>query len=181
MDIDANGWARGAIEALPIDEAWSLLSAEPEARIDIARWAHQARTFFRARLELVQQKRYPGGETPDADAVEVEVARVDDAAVTRVRMVTLPLHRAPSVRQAALVGVQAIGGAGFDALIARARRLWQVQARPEQGADERAPLLVAAVASSILLAPIVPPGGGTIFGVKGARTRLEQQGWSSRS
>jgi hypothetical protein len=177
MDTDDNGWATGPIEALSVDSSWSLLSAQPEARIDVARWAHQARTFFGARLELVQQKRYPNGDTPEADAVEVEIGRSGDPATTRVQVLTLPLARAPSVRQAADAGVQAIGGAGFDALVARAQRLWQVRAHPEQGADARAPLLLAAVIASILLAPIVPPGGGTIFGVKGARLRLEQQGW----
>jgi len=33
-------------------------------------------------------------------------------------------------------------------------------------------ILVAAVLASLFLAPIVPPGGGAIFGVKGARERL---------
>ena len=89
----------------------------------------------------------------------------------------MPLDRARAVLEAAREGVRAIGGAGFDVLLGRARRLWQVSDRLPSDGDARAPLLLAAVMASVLLAPIVPPGGGVIFGVKGARDRLEQRGW----
>jgi len=94
-----------------------------------------------------------------------------------VLVVTVPIERASNVRAAALAGAAAIGGAGFDALVARARRVWQVRREPEEGSDARAPLLLSAVLASVFLGPIVPPGGGTIFGVKGARERLEKEGW----
>ena len=79
MDTDDNGWARGAIAPLPVAEAWTLLSPDPSSRVDAARWAHQAATFFRARLRVVQDKRYPAGTLPLADRVEVEIAGRDDA------------------------------------------------------------------------------------------------------
>jgi len=177
MDFDGNGWATGAIAPIPIAEAWSLLSPEPEARIDEARWAHQAEAFFRARLALASAKRYPSGTLPIADAALVDVGRQADADRTRVLVITAPMDRAPEARLAAVEGARAIGGAGMDALIPRARRLWQVSARPEGEGDPRAPLLVAAVLAALFLAPVVPPGGGTIFGVKGARERLLAAGW----
>jgi hypothetical protein len=46
-----------------------------------------------------------------------------------------------------------------------------------EGENELAPLALAGVLASLLLAPIVPPGAGTIFGVKGARERLSAAGW----
>ena len=51
----------GILEPLPIDGSWTLLAPEAESRIDAARWAYQAETFFRATLRVVQEKRYPAG------------------------------------------------------------------------------------------------------------------------
>ncbi|UQA54841.1 hypothetical protein [Polyangium aurulentum] len=171
MNFDRNGWAASPVEPLPTARAYTLLSPDPAARIDLARWAHQARTFFGAKIELVQPKRYPEGKTPSADMVDVEIERRGDS-VTRVHVVTLPLDEVPDALTLAAEGARAIGGAGFDALVDRARRVWQIADEVSAGGDASAPLALAAVMASVLLAPIVPPGGGTIFGVKGARTRL---------
>jgi hypothetical protein len=179
MEFDENGWAMGAITPISIGHAWSLLSPEPEARIDAARWAHQAETFFRARLTLHREKRYPRGTLPICDAALVDIGQREKAAPARVLVVTVPLDRAPEAHRAAVEGARAIGGAGMDALIPRARRLWQVRDAPEGEGDPRAPLALAAVLASLLLAPVVPPGGGTIFGVKGARERLAREGWKT--
>ena len=149
---------------LPIAQAWSLLSPEASPHLDRARMKQQARTFFEAELEAV----FVGGD----DSALVDVRMKGGAATTRVRVLTAAIDDAPDVRAAADAGVIAIGGAGFDALVARTKRVFQVVAAPIEGPDARAPLLVAAVIASLLLAPIVPPGGGTIFGVKGARERL---------
>jgi hypothetical protein len=176
VDTDDNGWARGAIAPLSVAEAWTLLSPDPSSRVDAARWTHQAATFFRARLAVVQDKRYPAGTLPLADQVEVEIAGHGDPSMTRVLVVTVPEDRAPLARSAAAAGAKAIGGAGFDALLLRTRRVWQVR-EGVTGGDARAPLAVAAVLASLFLAPVVPPGGGTIFGVKGARERLAARGF----
>lgn len=177
LEVDANGWAIGAVSPLAIEEAWTLLSPEAEARVDAGRWAHQAATFFRAKLSLAVEKRYPSGTVPIADALEIDIARRDDEATTRVLVITLPADRARFALKAGVAGATAIGGAGFDALVPRTRRVWQVAHVPRASGDERAPLAAAAVLASVFLAPIVPPGGGTIFGVKGARQRLESLGW----
>jgi hypothetical protein len=176
MKFDGNGWAVGRVDPLGAGESWSLLSPEPEARIDEHRWTHQAQSFFRAELALVQKKSYPSGTTPIADAVEVDIAP-RGGPTSRVLVVTMPLDRVPAARAAAAAGVAAIGGAGFDVLLGRARRLWQVREALVEGGDARAPLAVAAVMAAVLLAPVMPPGEATIFGVTGARGRLEAQGW----
>jgi hypothetical protein len=178
MEVDGNGWAVGAVFPLGLDASWALLSPSEEARVDLARWAHQARTFFSATLEIRQHKKYPEGRTPRIDAFELDVARKGAKAPSRVVVTTFPLADAPSIKDAAEAAVRAIGGAGFDALLARARRVWQVDDSVDPGDDDRAPLAVAAVLASALLAPIVPPGGGAIFGVKGARERLARRGWT---
>jgi hypothetical protein len=179
VKLDENGWAIGAVALLPTAAAWTLLSPEPEARVDAARWVHQAKTFFRAHLEIPEPKRYPSGTLPLADQVEVAISRGEGTALTRVLVVTVPMDRAPEAMAAGAAGVRAIGGAGFDALLARTRRVWQVRAEVDEGGDPCAPLAVTAVLASLLLAPVVPPGGGTIFGVKGTRERLTALGWKT--
>jgi len=179
LELDANGWAVGIVDPMPVEHAWSLVSPEPSSRVDAGRWAHQARTFFGAIVELQDPKSYPSATLPLADAGVLEIRRIatiDTEPPSRVFFSTLPLDRAPAVRAAAMRGAEAIGGAGFDVLVQRGQRLWQVQdAAP--GGDPRAPLAVAALIASVFLAPILPPGGGTLFGVKGARERLERLGW----
>lgn len=176
IEYDGAGWAVGRVEAALREEAWSLLSPEADARVDEARWAHQARTFFRAELRLARAKRYPAGTAPIADAVEIDIGPQGGAA-TRVVAITAPVDRAPGVRAAAMRAAAAIGGAGMDALVARARRVWQVRVEVAEGGDPRAPLAAAAVLASVYLAPIVAPDEVAIFGVKGARERLEKRGW----
>ena len=163
--------------ALPIDRSWSLFAALRDAVLDAPRIRQQGRSFFEAEIEVVQSISHPGGRLPEHAALELDVRPSRGDRITRVRLLTLPLEEAPEAREAADAGVAAIGGAGFDALMAKATRLWQVDAELVSGPDARAPLVVAGVLASVLLAPIVPPGGGTIFGVKGARVRLESLRW----
>ena len=173
--FDENGCLTEPLEALSTEAAYSLLAPEVASRIDTDRWCDQAHRLFGAVLAVTPQKRYPSGGWPLCD--RADVALVADARVTRVRVITLPLSRAPNVRDAAIAGAEAIGGAGFDVLVGRAQRVWQVAAEPLEGDDPRAPLVVAGMLAAVLLAPVVPPGGGTIFGIKGARERLALKGW----
>jgi hypothetical protein len=179
MRFDEQGWAMGRLEPLPVDGSWTLLAPEAESRIDAARWTYQAETFFRATLRVLQEKRYPAGTLPIVDAAEVEIAPRGAEAMTRVLVVTLPLDRVMDAKRAGDAGARAIGGAGMDALVGKAKRVWQIAAAVEEGGNPLAPLALAGVLASLLLAPIVPPGAGTIFGVKGARERLGAGGWKS--
>ena len=160
---------------LPTAEAWCLFSPEPAPRADLPRWRQQAATFFDADLSAVQTLTDP--VLPAVAALELDVRSLRGGDPTRVRVLTLPLAEAPALLAHAEQAVAAIGGAGFDALLRKAQRLWQVQARPVGGGDPRAPLVVAAVLASVLLAPLVPPGERTAFGVRGARLRLMDAGW----
>jgi hypothetical protein len=177
--FDEQGWAMGILEPMAIATAWTLLAPEPDARVDAVRWAQQAETFFRATLRVVQEKRYPAGTLPIVDAVEVEIAPRGAASTTRVLVVTLPIDRAPTAKRAGEAGARAIGGAGMDVLVARATRVWQIADAVAEGGNALAPLALAGVLASLLLAPIVPPGAATIFGVKGARERLSAAGWKN--
>lgn len=183
MEFDENGWAVGVVRPIEPTLAYSLLSPDASSRVHAERWTHQAATFFGARLSVSPVKLYPKGAEPIADALDVEIELKTGGAKARVRVVTTPLDRAREVRERAEAGVRAIGGAGFDALLDRARRVWQVRDRVEEGGDgfASAPLVVAAVMASVFLAPIVPPDEVTIYGVKGARERIERIDRRARS
>lgn len=161
----------------PAADAWSLFSPEGLPRADIAGWARAAQTFFSSDLSLVQTVTHAEGLLPDKASLEIALTARGRAGPSFVRVQTLALDEAPALRAAAEDGVRAIGGAGFDALLARAKRLWQVRSTPIEGDEPLAPALVAAVLSHTFSAPVVPPGGGTIHGVRGVRVWLTSRGW----
>ncbi len=152
---------------LPSSAAYSVFAPDPIARVESARWTHQAKTFLDADVTVVGEQ---SGSLPDIAALELDVAPS-----TRVTIRTFPIAEGAELLAVAERAVRAIGGAGFDALLARARRIWQVPI--DVDGDPRAPLVVAALLASVLLGPIVPPDEETIFGVKGARLRLQTLRW----
>lgn len=166
-----------------VADAWSLLARETVARVELFSWQNAARTFFGFELALLQTLTNRDGVLPERASFELRVttdraksATAQLAAVSAVRVSTVMLSEAPQLRAAANAGVTAIGGAGFETLVDRATRLWQVYARPLEGGDPHAPALVAGLLAHVLLAPVVPPGGGTIFGVRGVRAWLAAHG-----
>ncbi len=175
--FDENGWASDAVSAEPVARSWTLMSPEDSSRMIEARWAHQARRFFSAALTLRPTKHYPGNGWPLADRAIVQLTAAGGER-SEVTLLTLPLARAPLTMVAAKRAVAAIGGAGFDALLPRTQRVWQVAAEPCSG-DPRGPLLLGAILASLLLAPLLPPTADAIFGVKGARERLHAAGLRS--
>jgi hypothetical protein len=176
VQFNPHGWATSPIAPLPVHSAFTLFSPEPSARVDIAILAHKARTFFATAIEISPAKAYPNGETPESDAVHFDITPLGKraAALTRVFVVTWPMANDPTIRAVGDAAAHAIGGAGMDVLVARTKRIWQVSQEVVQGDDRNAPLRVAAILASVLLAPIVPPEGNTMYGVKGARERLER-------
>lgn len=178
VQFDAHGWAKEPVAAFPVHSAYTLFSPDPLARIDIALLANKARTFFGTAFEIDPVKAYPEGKTPEADAVYIDIHPLGkrDVTPTRVLVVTWPLERDPQIRRVGDAAASAIGGAGMDVLVARAKRIWQVSKEVTRGEDRNGPLRVAGIFASVLLGPIVPPEGNTIYGVKGARERLERLG-----
>ncbi|MDO9017349.1 MAG: hypothetical protein Q8S73_27275 [Deltaproteobacteria bacterium] len=160
------------------EDHWCLLAAAPVGRVELPRWIAQARSLIHAELTLLQRLGDPDGALPAVASLGFTLRPIGDAAEpTVVQVHTLPLTEAPAVKAAAERAAEAIGGAGMDALVARATRAWLVAKAPSPGGDARAPLAMAALLAGLLLAPVVPPEGGVIFGLKGARLRLEALGW----
>ncbi len=168
-NFDENGWLIGDVAPYSTTAAYSLLAPDASTMLNGERLRRQAAKFFRFELSLVSAKRYPGGGWPRSDRAWLSLTY--QGTQHRVEVVTMPLDRAPDVREVAAATAARVG-AGFDVLVGRAVRLWQV---PGAG-DDVAPLAVTAVLASLLLAPVLPPEGDAIFGVKTARERLEKLG-----
>lgn len=173
MAYDEHGWHVGALTPHPLGAAYAVLAPEDDGRIVEARWRQQAARFFAADLTLVTPKHYPAGH-PRRDRAVITIGRVGGTH-GQVEVATFPLDEAPAFRDAAREGAASLGG--FDALVARARRLWQIHpATP--GGEPRASLALSGVIASLLLGPVLAPDGA-VFGVKGARERLARAGWRS--
>lgn len=170
MLADENGWFIGSVEAWPASQAWSLLSPDDDARMV---WAPSP--LFGATFSVSPAKQYPRGSAPLADRGRLEVLRLRGGAkVGEVEVQTLPLDRARTVWNDARAAAKRMGGAGFDVLVERGRRLWQI--RP---VDDVAALVLAGAIATTWQSPILPPSGERLFGVKGARLELERLGYAA--
>ena len=170
-DYDDNGWWMGDVAPLAVDAAYAMLAPELTSMLAAERLRHQAQRFFRIDLDLLTKKRYPGGGFPRVDRACFSITH--DGDTREVEVITMPKERAPEIALAAVEAADAVR-AGFEALVARTQRVWQV---PAANADDPYPLALTLVLASVFLAPVMPPGGGTVFGVKTARLRLEAHGW----
>jgi hypothetical protein len=161
------GWTISDCDALQVAGGITLFSPNPSSTFEPAAWRGAAERFFRLRWVLFGAR--PSPARPST-ALELDVRRRDGVGGT-VRLSTLPIERAPELMRAAEAAARAMGGAGFDVLLTRARRVWQISAADD--AHPVAPLATAAVGAFVLLAPVLPPAGDVLFGVKGARERFE--------
>jgi hypothetical protein len=139
---------------------WILLARESPPRIEAGRWREQAKALLGINLDAGDHSRVVLAD----EQLRVRIAGHRDVLVS-----ARPIGACEAERQRAWRAVAAIGGAGFDALVAAAKTVWFVA--PEDG-DARAALSVCAVLAMVLLAPIVPPEGDAIFGYRGARARM---------
>lgn len=157
------------------DRAYILYDPAAEARVHAPRWQQQAARHLGAAL-VVYGTADPAQEaTLDLSVRVSPLAGGDGFGVVRVQ--SLPLIDAPALLRHGEACAAAMGGAGMDALVARARRVWCVDAALLEGSLAVAPALVAATLSLDLLGPVAPPGAAVLMGIKGLRAHLEAHGW----
>lgn len=169
FDFDASGWLSGALSLVPAEAAYALFLPDEGARLAIeALVPHGARLGFDLTMEPT--KRFAHGASPRSDAAWI-TGRAADGVEGTVALRLAPVERAPGLVKEGLAAAAAIGGAGMDALVRRARRVLQVERSPREG-DARIALVVACACAGAYLAPILPPERGALFGLKGARERL---------
>jgi hypothetical protein len=169
---DEHGWCTDALGAWPVDGCTSLLAPTPSSAFAVERWDHQARRFFGCEFTTSPAKRYEAG-WPVLDRGFLELRRAGHDVTSRVEVRTFPAAREPALVARAAMAAAAMGGAGFDVLVRRTQRLWQLRAEAPL-LDEDAEELAAAVLASVMLGPILARDGA-LFGVKTARERLERR------
>jgi hypothetical protein len=156
-----------ALDAPARDRSFAVFSQRPDVRLDVDALARQAERFFASKLGVTVDKRYDD-VVPDADAARVVIAGGDGTSSgTR-----LCFGRAADSADfaAAEEAERAMGTYGLALLAQRCKTIWLLVPETE---EDRAALTIAAVLASHMLGPILSPGGREIYGVRGARLKLE--------
>jgi len=156
--------------------AYSLFDPEPVARVSAARWQALAARHLGAAL-VVYGAAPEDAAGPVSLSVRVEALTGEGRDFGTVRVVSVAAAEAQALVAHGNACAVAMGGAGMDALMARTRRVWQVERAPHDGTLRVAGLLVAATLCLDLLGPVAPPDERCLVGIKGLRVRLEALGW----
>ncbi len=166
--LDESGILRaGALASPARDRSYAVFAQRSDLRLDVDALKRQAEQFFATKLGLSVDKRYDD-RAPYADAARVVIAGGDGtAAGTR-----LIYGRAVDTTDlvAAEEAERAMGTYGLALLAQRCKTIWMVVPEVE---EDRAALSIAAIFASSMLGPILGPGGKEIYGVRGARLKLE--------
>jgi hypothetical protein len=166
--LDERGLLRqGALAAPDRSLAYAVFAQRTDARLDIDAVKRQAERFFSARVGLTVDKRYDD-RAPAVDAARVVLAGSDGTSSGTRLCFARPVDG--SDLGAAEEAERATGTYGLALLATRCKVLWCVL---PAGDDDRAALTLAAILASTMLGPILGPGGREIFGVRGARLKLE--------
>jgi hypothetical protein len=158
---------RGALDAPVRERSFAVFSQRPDVRLDVDALGRQAERFFASKLGVTVDKRYEDA-APEADAARVVIAGGDGTSSgTR-----LCFGRATDSADfaAAEEAERAMGTYGLALLAQRCKTIWILVPETE---EDRTALTIAAVFASHMLGPILSPGGREIYGVRGARLKLE--------
>jgi hypothetical protein len=166
--LDDRGVLRpGALAQPDRERSYAVFSQSPEVRLDVEVVKRQAEQFFATKLGITVDKRY-GDHAPESDAARIVVASGDGTS-SGTRLVHGRAADAADVA-AAEEAERAMGTYGLALLAQRCKTIWTVVPEVE---DDRAALTIAAIFASTMLGPILSPGGREIYGVRGARLKLE--------
>ena len=171
--LDARGILRpGALEAPARERAFAVFSQRPDVFLDVDALARQAERFFATKLGATVDKQYGDASAravvPDVDAARIVVAGGDGTSSGTRLCYGRAIESADLV--AAEEAERAMGTYGLALLAQRCKTIWIVVPETE---EDRAALTIAAVFASQMLGPILSPGGREIYGVRGARLKLE--------
>jgi hypothetical protein len=167
--LDDRGVLRpGALARPDRDRAFAVFAQRADVRLDVDTIKRQAEQFFATKLGITVDKTYGELAPPEADAARIVVASGDGTS-SGTRLVH---GRAvdPADVAAAEEAERAMGTYGLALLAQRCKTIWTVVPEVE---DDRAALTIAAIFASTMLGPILSPGGREIYGVRGARLKLE--------
>ncbi len=147
--------------------AFVVFAQRQDARLEIDALKQQAGRFFSVKIGITVDKQY-ADEPPIVDAARMVIAS-DDGTSSGTRLCyARPVEE--SDISLAFEAERAMGTYGLALLAQRCAIVWSVV--PEVD-DDKAALTIAAIFASLMLGPILSPGGREIYGVRGARLKLE--------
>lgn len=165
--LDDDGYLRSAAEApLALSRSYLVFSQHEGVRLDMFAWQKQATRFFQTRVGLALPKA-SGRSVAFSDAFLFLVEPPNTPLAKRLVWLRPRTNDDLDLAQR----IEAVEGArGMSDLAGRCKGVCLIES---EGATDRAALVLAALAASILLGPIVPPDQQEIFGVRTAREKLE--------
>lgn len=171
--LGADGILRPDATLTPPDpsQAYVIFAQRPDARLELAQLRQHAERFFGTTLGITVPKKY-GGEWPETDAAMVVLG--PSAVPGGVRLCFGHPRRDVEIDAAQAADLRN----GLFDLAKRCPTTWLVTVESQV---DRTALLLAAIFASVVLGPILSPGGGELFGVRTARAKLEEMGESYRS
>lgn len=161
-----------ALSAPDPSQSYVVFAQRPDARFELSQLRQHAERFFGTTLGLTVEKKY-GGEWPETDAALVVLG---PSAVPGGVRFCWGHPRTDGELAAAQAAEMRTGYTGMLDLARRCPTTWRI-AIESQG--DRTALLLAAIFASVLLGPILSPEGA-LFGVRTARTKLEESGEAYR-
>lgn len=166
--LDERGIVRsGALSSPSLDRTYAVFSQRADAALDVEAIKGQAERFFASRVGLTVDKRYEE-VAPETDAARVVIAGGDGTSSGTRLCYGRPVDAADLA--AAEAAERAMGTYGLALLAQRCKTIWLLVPEVE---DDRAALTLAAIFASHMLGPIMSPGGQELYGVRGARLKLE--------
>lgn len=164
--LDDDGLLRQDAALEPAEDTLLVFAQRSDARVELVSWRQHAERFFGTTIGLTVNKRYAMA-FPSHDVARIVIAPSNVAGGTRTAW-SRPADEGDWSRAEEAERACAMGGMG--ALARRCKQVWLVE---REGDDDKTALSIAAILASVLLGPIVI--GDEIFGVRGARERLERE------
>jgi hypothetical protein len=159
----------GALLSPPRSGAYAVFAQRKDARLEADLWRRHASQFFGTELRFPVPKKYVF-DPPESDVAEVVIAPSTRPPATRL---CYARPRTDDDLAAAEEADIRAGSNGLGLLARRCSTVWLVSAEKE---DDQAALQIAAIVASVVLGPILSPGGTELFGVRTARLKLESFG-----
>jgi len=143
-----------------------IFAQAPSARFDLVRLLGNARKYFEAELEVLDQA------LEGADGARVRL-RLESAQHRYSGVFTLRSRPATSDDRFEAEAAEARGQAtGMSLLAAKCGFVWEIS--PESGAPDTATLNLCGILASVALGPVMPADRSTLYGVRGSMERLER-------
>lgn len=137
---------------------YRIFTQTPDGNFDPQRLAHNARLFFRSKVEVLEQ-----------EPRRIRLRLQGELTETPVELTLEKRQVEPEDRKDVSDAERRGNATGMGALAARCRYLWEVSVPDD--VPSSAALALCAATASVALGPVLPPDGSTLLGARDAIER----------